>query len=119
MAVAQQEFIDQNQVFLDGAQDGPEIRLGLRRRVANPPDRSGRRFPAGANVVSVKILEAQPLELTPEGRIAESAGVLGRQLLEIEGADGPLEVEGQEDLEPAETSFLIDAVDVADEDLPR
>src|SRR4030042_5275964 len=115
MAVSEKELVDEDEVLLGCPEGRPEVRFGLWRRVLDPGDAAvGRRLMTD-HVVTVEVLQAEADKLLAELGLAKALGVLGSQLLEIEGADRPLEVEGQEDLDAAVTALLVVAVDVSDE----
>src|SRR4030042_683382 len=67
------------------------------------------------DVVSVEVVQVQPLELLAERGIAQQRSVPGGELLKIEAPDVSPRVEPQDHLDSPVSALLVDAVDVADD----
>src|SRR4030042_6321405 len=111
VAVAEQEFIDEDEVLLGRPERRPEIGFGFRGRVLDSPRSAFSRRLADDDIVIVEILQVEADELLTELGVAKALGVLGGELLEVEGANRPLEAGGREDLDAAVLALLVNTVD--------
>src|SRR4030042_7034606 len=96
--VAENEFIDKDEILLGAPQGRREVGLCFRHRVLDSLHSAWAAYFTRLNVVVVKILQSQPYKLFAEFGIPQLLAVPGSQFLEVKVLDDPLKIQNDKNL---------------------